>query len=38
VRDVERRCPELLLKSTELAADLQAQLGVEVGQRLVEQQ
>ena len=38
MRDVEHRDAEQLLQAADLAAHLDAQLGVEVGERLVEQQ
>ena len=38
VRDVDGRDPELLLELADLGAHLHAQLGVEVGERFVEQQ
>ncbi len=38
VRDVDRRDAELLLQLADLRAHLDADLGVEIGQRLVEQQ
>ena len=38
VRDIDRRDAELVVQPADLGAHLLAQLGVQVGQRLVEQQ